>query len=131
MVADGHICSVCNKAHWSNEPIMPAPNSPAWSWRYFCGQCPRELQPRDGFGVCEFARHQFSHVEGALQEASRDAHQYRHSLEAIDHLATAKDLGAWPVAMFRYFVGHHVDLSIRRDDPPRTPPAEILAKEEP
>jgi hypothetical protein len=121
-------CSECGKPHDTSEPACPqtivvplAPPLvedealPSWKRRHVCPQCPRELQPRDGFDVVSFQEHVFSHSVSALRDAAQDATQYRESLDAIDRLLREESLVAWPEG-FRLHVQHQVDVAIRRFD---------------
>jgi hypothetical protein len=66
------------------EPISPDESRPIWERRYFCPQCPRLNQPRDGFWLPGLIEHAASHSSAYLREALLDLRRLDSALHELD-----------------------------------------------
>ena len=113
-----YMCSVCGKPHDSAtdppcpqtiqiptpavEAESPDASLPAWKRSYFCPQCPRHAQPKEGFHLIEFVDHVHAHTRAHLYGVVDEARRYDGAIRNLQAVLGASD--EWPAHVLRLWV---------------------------
>ncbi len=91
--------------------------------KYYCGECEKHLQPKDGYDLLEFHEHNFGHVQNALRQNVIERYRFEECLKYIDELISDPAHSGVGLGVLKYLIGHYIDLSFKRE--PRAIPEEI------